>query len=370
WKDVLEKLDIPGGLGVIIRTSGETARFNDLKADMSNLVRIWRGVEKRFSSSDKPAVIYKEATLAKRFARDYLSDDVTEILVDSRDAHNELMSFVKNAMPSKQNIVKFYDEDMPLFSRFGVERQIEEVFQPRVNLPSGGSIIISPTEALIAIDVNSGRMKEGSAEETAFQTNREAAEEIARQVIIRDLGGLIVVDFIDLENLEHKKAVEAALRSAFREDKARLSFSRIRDFGIMSFTRQRLKPEIQHGFNIKCEHCGGSGHTKSVESSGLACLRKVRERLCQNRSEKVNIYSPVEVTNFLNNARREEITKLEKKYKCRINLVAVEHMMQKDIKIDFLNKNDEDGEIHAKPFEPSGGKQAEERRNEAKGKKK
>lgn len=325
-KGLTSKLRIPESFGVIIRTAGEKEEIEELQSDLDYQYEVWKLIEERFQDMDNPGRILADVSLPVRFVRDYMSSDVKEVLVEDENSYKELLEFMTSRMPSQKNTLKLYNDPIPLFSRYGVERQIESLLSPTVSLQGGGSIIISQTEALTAIDVNSGKIKEGRLEKTAFYTNIEAAKEIARQVILRDLGGIFVVDFIDMESEEHRKMVENALREAFANDKAKVNIGTIGDFGLLTFSRQRLRQTMDVGLTEICSACCGKGRVKSVVFLGLSTIRKIKERLTTLRGMKpsyVEVKVPIQVANFINNRKRTEIAKMEEQWGVIIDVVGV-----------------------------------------------
>ncbi len=338
-RHIISQVRIPEGFGVIMRTSGGMMEsIGEVQADLDHLVRTWEGIVRRFREMTEPGEVYAEASLAVRFVRDYLDADVTEILVDDQSAYQELSRYLEAWMPHRRGLLKRYDGELPLFTRYAVERQIEGLFQRRVTLPSGGSIVIGETEALVAIDVNSGRLKQRDPEETALTTNLEAAREVARQVVLRDLGGIIVVDFIDMESEAHRRRVEDELKAALARDKARLSFGRISDFGLLAFSRQRIRQAMDTGATLPCPTCAGSGRLRSPSSLAMTALRRVRERLAtlKQKAAYVDVVVPVAVANFLNNRKREDLIGLEKRYGVVLDVTGDPEAAPGDIRVNVL----------------------------------
>lgn len=336
---IMRQIRIPEGFGVIMRTSGEmTESPEEVQADLDYLVHTWEGIVRRFREMKEPGEVYSEAGLAIRFVRDYLGPDVTEILVEDAGTHQELSRYLEAWMPHRHGILRRYDSEIPLFMRYGVERQIEALMGRRVTLPSGGSIVIGETEALVAIDVNSGRLKQRDAEGTALATNLEAAREVARQVVLRDLGGIIVVDFIDMESEAHRRRIEDELKAALARDKARLSFGRITDFGLLAFSRQRIRQAMDSGVNLPCPTCSGTGRLRSPSSLAMTALRRVRERLAtlKQKAAYVEVVVPVAVANFLNNRKREDLTALERRYGVLVDVTGDAAASPHDIRVNVL----------------------------------
>lgn len=335
----LHRLGLPEGFGVIIRTSGEsTDRREDLQLDLDHLLKSWEQVLEKFRSAKEPGEIRADAGLAVRFIRDYLSSDVDEIQVEDEYSMRELERYMDSCMPGRRPILKRYLDEIPLFIRYGVERQVEALLRRRVHLPSGGSIVIGETEALVAIDVNSGRLKRRGIENTAFQANIEAAREIARQMVLRDLGGIIVVDFIDMESDANRRKVTEELKAAMSKDKARLTFGQITDFGLLAFSRQRIRQTVDSGFNLACPTCSGSGRIRSPSALAMSALRNVREKLATQakRAAYVEVVVPVRVANFLNNRKREALVGLEKHHSVLLDVTGDADAQPDEIRVNVL----------------------------------
>jgi ribonuclease E len=323
-KKVIADLPVPDGFGVIIRTAGEERAEIDLAQDLEFLTRLWEHLEEGFKNAKGAGLIHRERSLALRFIRDYVTGGIDELLVDERDTFHEIQAFCHLLMPEMKDRVRFYNDTTPLFSRYQVEDQIDDVFARKIELPSGGSIVIDQTEALVAIDVNSGRVKTDDIEKTALKTNMEAATAVARQLKLRDLGGLIVVDFIDMRSKENTRDIEAAARGAFEADKAKVKFSRISEFGLMEISRQRLKSSIMKGSFNSCSNCGGTGRLRSVESSALYLLRRMKEAVLRGTNYMhVTAKMPVNVANYLLNRKRRELSELEVESRTTIDIKGV-----------------------------------------------
>lgn len=338
-RKVLRRLGLPEGFGVIIRTSGEaTDRPEDLQLDLDHLVKTWETVLTDYRSDNTPGEIHADSGLAVRFIRDYLSSDVSEVLVEDEYSMRELQGYMESCMPGRRTILKRYMDEIPLFMRYGIERQVEALLKRKVLLPSGGSIVIGETEALVAIDVNSGRLKRRGIEDTAFQTNLEAAREIARQVVLRDLGGIIVVDFIDMENDSHRQRVVEEMKAAMAKDKARLSFGRIAEFGLLAFSRQRIRQTVDSGVNLACPTCSGSGRIRSPSALAMSALRRVRERLATQSKPGafVEVVVPVRVANFLNNRKRAALVGLEKHHGVLVDVTGDADAQPDEIRVNVL----------------------------------
>ena len=311
-KEILDALKIPEGFGTIVRTAGQGCTKTQLSKDVSYLLRLWRDIKNKGIQEEAPAVLYKDRSLAVRSVRDYFTSDVNEILIDDESVFQEVKNFVHIISPRHKRIVKHYTLDKPIFSKYQLEDQIATIFENRVSLKSGGSIVIEQTEALVAIDVNSGRAtKEKGIEQTALTTNLEAAEEVARQIRLRDLGGLIVVDFIDMREIKNRTAVERALREHVKRDKARARIGRISQFGLLEMARQRLAPSIELGSLVACPYCKGKGLTPSTETLAVRFLRQLKTLTRKSGLQRVHGSVPKAVADYVLNKKRKEITELE-----------------------------------------------------------
>ncbi len=339
-KQIAQQLVLPEGFGCIVRTVGEDEQVAEIQGDLEHLLRAWYEIVDRFKAAKGTAEVHAESGLALRFVRDYMSNDVTEVLVEDDASFTELTRFVESRMPQRKGLVKRYTGELPLFVRYGVERQIDALLDNRVVLPSGGSIVIGQTEALVAIDVNSGRQKQRDIEDTAFKVNIEAARELARQCVLRDLGGIIVVDFIDMENEGHRRAVEDELKAAFAIDKARLTFTKIQEFGLLCFSRQRIRQAVDSGVTLPCPACSGSGRVRSPALLAMSALRKIRERLAMQgqRAAYLEVTVPVEVANFLNNRKREALAGLESRHEVMIDILGDSDALPDDIRVTVLGE--------------------------------
>lgn len=327
-KEIVGKLKLPDGYGLIVRTAGEGATKALVSKDLSYLMRLWKNINKNAVKADAPSEIYKEKNLAVRSIRDYLTPDVTEILIDDVEIFNEVKAFVKLISPKQAKLVKQHKDDKPIFSKFQLERQIASIFESRVALPSGGSIVIDQTEALVAIDVNSGRAtKNKNIEGTAYQTNIEAAEEVARQLRLRDLGGLIVIDFIDMKDTKNKIAVETAMKTHFKEDKARTKTQRLSQFGLMEMSRQRIRPSIEFGSFVSCKHCKGKGHILSTESLAISFLRKLSLEVLKEGISSAKGYVPPDVAGYVLNRKKSELLTIEEKHGISLIIEANPNML-------------------------------------------
>ncbi len=335
-KELVGKLHMPDGFGLIVRTAGENFTKALLAKDLSYLLRLWKSVKKEGRKENAPVLLYKDLALASRSIRDYFTPEVTEILIDDERVYNEVKEFVKIISPKHTKIVKKYNGAKPLFTKNQLETQIASIFENRVKLNSGGSIVIEQTEALVAIDVNSGKAtKETSIEQTAFQTNIEAAEEIARQLRLRDLGGLIVIDFIDMWDQKHKTKIESSMKSFVKEDKARTKTGKITRFGLMEMSRQRIRPSLESGNLVPCNHCQGKGLTFSTETLVLIFLRKLRLETLKEELTHVIGVVPIEVASYLLNRKKGELLDLEERRGLSITIKGDRNMIPGESKIIF-----------------------------------
>lgn len=313
-KAALAELEPPEDLGFIIRTAGTGQNRRDMKKDLEYLVRLWRAVASRGAEEKAPAAIYQESDLVIRTIRDLFNPDVEEVLIDSAPVYERTTDFVAAVMPKFRPRFMLYEEDEPLFHKFGVEPQIEGIYRKRVDLPSGGSIVIEETEALTAVDVNSGRLVGESPEEMAYQTNLEACEEIGRQLRLRDIGGVIVIDFIDVHEGPHKREIERALKEGVKRDRSQTTVLRMSRFGLVEMARQKIRPGVKLVSYGECQACRGTGLVKSVESMALGLLRLIRHELSVGYGLGVEIRMNPEVAQFLLNTKRKEVMKLEERY--------------------------------------------------------
>ncbi len=340
-KENLEQLDYPKGMSLIARTAGIGRSAPELQWDLNYMLKLWSAIDGASKAGKGAFLIYQESSLVIRAIRDYFTADIGEILIDTDDIFEQAQQFMNHVMPETASRVKRYRDDAALFSRFQIEHQIETAFSRTVNLPAGGAIVIDHTEALVSVDVNSARATRGSdIEETATRTNLEAADEIARQMRLRDLGGLIVVDFIDMEESKNRREVEQRLRDAMRQDRARVQFSTISKFGLLELSRQRLRPALSEGNHITCPRCNGTGHIRDTESSALQILRIIQEESMKDNTAAVHVQVPVEVVSFLLNEKRTEITKIELKQRCTVLLVPNKHLETPNYKLERLRHDD------------------------------
>ncbi len=349
-RDTLDQLQLPDGMSVIARTAAIGRTPEELNWDLNYLMQLWRAVESAATDqSKKPFLIYLESSLVIRAIRDYFQPDIGEILIDTEEIYEQARAFMQTVMPGNVNKVKLYRDDIPLFSRFQIEHQIESAYSRQVALPSGGAIVIDHTEALVAIDVNSARAtRGGDIEETALRTNLEAADEVARQLRLRDLGGLIVIDFIDMESQRNQREVENRLRDALKFDRARVQIGKISRFGLMELSRQRLQPSLEETAHINCPRCSGTGFIRGTESTALHVLRIMQEEAMKENTGAVHAQVPVDVASFLLNEKRAEIQKLEGRLKVNIVMVPNPHLETPHYKVQRL-RHDELNEMEHVP---------------------
>ncbi len=340
-KENLDQLEYPKGMSLIARTAGIGRTAPELQWDLNYMLKLWDAIDGAAKAGKGAFLIYQESSLVIRAIRDYFTADIGEILIDTDDIYDQAQQFMSHVMPETAHKVKRYRDDAPLFSRFQIEHQIETAFSRTVNLPSGGAIVIDHTEALVSVDVNSARSTRGSdIEETATRTNLEAADEIGRQMRLRDLGGLIVCDFIDMDESKNRREVEMRLRDAMRQDRARVQLSAISKFGLLEMSRQRLRPALSEGSHITCPRCNGTGHIRDTESSALQILRMVQEESMKDNTAAVHVQVPVEVTSFLLNEKRTEITKIELKQRITVLLVPNKNLETPNYRLERLRHDD------------------------------
>ena len=314
---IISQLHIPDGMGIIVRTAGVGRSVEELQWDLDVLIKQWGAIEDAYNNGSAPFLIYQESDVISRAVRDYLRPDIGEILVDNEATFNDVKNFIDKIRPDFAQKVKLYTDGTPLFSRYQVQKQIEAAFQREVTLPSGGALVFDITEALVSIDINSARATKGEdIEQTAFHTNLEAADEIARQLRIRDLGGLIVIDFIDMTPIANQREVENRLREAVKEDRARIQIGRISRFGLLEMSRQRLRPSLREGNQLVCPRCSGQGTIRTVPSLSLAILRLIEEECMKEGGSQIQVHVPINVASYLLNEKRMNITDLEKRYRC------------------------------------------------------
>lgn len=321
-RDIIHDVKVPEGFGVIIRTAGEGKTKQELLRDINRLKKTWNQIEKAFKKAGAPSLLVQDQGVAVRFLREYLTADVVEIQVDDKEAYQEVGKFLDMVMPRQKKLLKAYKDPMPMFVRFGVENQIEKMFLRTVPLPSGGSIVIDRTEALTAIDVNSGKTRSKNIEATATQANVEAAEEIASQMVLRDLGGLVVIDFIDMDDPKNRRKVQQRLRESLKADKAKCNFGRISQFGLLEMTRQRLRSGVVSRESRPCDQCGGVGYVRIPSSSALHILRRIRELAVSGSCNTITVSARVEVANFMQNSLRDLIYSIESDHNIRVTIIS------------------------------------------------
>ncbi len=340
-RDVLAQLDVPKGMSIIARTAGIGRNAEELQWDLNYLTQLWTAIDGASAMQAGAYLIYQEGSLVIRAIRDYFSSDIGEILIDTPDIHEQAVQFMNHVMPGNVARVKLYQDEIPLFTRFQIEHQIESAFAREVRLPSGGAIVIDHTEALVSVDVNSGRATRGSdIEHTAFNTNIEAAEEVARQLRLRDLGGLVVIDFIDMESQRNQREVENALRDALHADRARVQTGKISRFGLLELSRQRLRPSLGETNHIPCPRCHGTGHIRGIESTALHILRITQEDAMKENSAVIQVQLPVEVATFLLNEKRADIHKIEQRMGVEVVLIPNIHLETPNYNIMRIKHDD------------------------------
>jgi ribonuclease E len=358
-RETIGQLEVPDGMSVIARTAGIGRTLEELQWDLRYLLNVWQAIEaaaqpqydetkdadgrvvSRKRRNPAPFLIYLESNLVIRAIRDYFHDDIGEILIDTDDVFNQANAFMSAVMPTKSKLIKQYTDDVPLFSRFQIEHQIESAYSRSVNLPAGGAVVIDHTEALVSIDVNSARATRGAdIEETAFRTNLEAAEEIARQLRLRDLGGLIVIDFIDMESGRNQREVENRLRDALKYDRARVQMGKISRFGLMELSRQRLRPSLGESSYSPCPRCHGTGHIRGTESTALHILRIVQEEAMKDNTAAIHAQVPVDVATFLLNEKRVDLQLVEARHRVTVTLIPNTHLETPNYSVTRLRHDD------------------------------
>ncbi|MFZ5524531.1 MAG: Rne/Rng family ribonuclease [Pseudomonadota bacterium] len=345
-RQVLSHVEVPQGMSIIARTAGIGRNQEELQWDLDYLKQLWDAIEGAAESEKAPSLIYLESSLVVRAIRDYFNPEIGEILIDTEDVYQQALAFMSTVMPGNVDRIKRYVDDVPLFSRFQIEHQIESAHAREVRLPSGGAIVIDHTEALTAIDINSARATRGSdIEATAFNTNLEAAEEIARQLRLRDLGGLIVIDFIDMENSRNQRDVENRLRDSLHYDRARVQTAKISRFGLLELSRQRLQPSLSESNYIACPRCSGIGHIRGTESSALHILRIIQEEAMKESSTAIHVQVPVDVATFLLNEKRSDIHRIESRLKVAVTIIPNPHLETPNYAINRLRLDDMTSEV-------------------------
>ncbi len=336
-KKILVEIDPPPGMGYIIRTAGIGATREELEKDLEYLLKLWNTIVKRVRSERAPAVIYQESDLVIRTIRDAFGPEIEEVLTDSPSVQKKAQEFLRAIHPHLVERIRLWEDKRPLFHTLGLEEQIERVYHRKLNLKSGGSIIIDQTEALVSIDVNSGKYRgEEDLEETAYRTNLEAVEEIARQLRLRDLGGVIINDFIDMQDDRHKRAVEKALRDALKDHKERMKIARISPFGMVEMTRQRVRPSLSRSNSTMCSHCRGAGFVRTVDSTGLKILRELAQTLCSNKARRLRVRTNPRVADFLKRNKRDRLMALERDFQRPVLVIADPELGSEDFEIEKI----------------------------------
>lgn len=337
-REIIGSINLPETMSLIVRTAGMARNKVEIKRDSDYLMRLWNDIREKTLHSVAPALIYEESDLIKRAIRDYYTRDILDIWIEGDEGYKEAKDFIRKLMPSHLKKVKQYkDEKIPLFHRYGVERQIDAMHNPIVQLKSGGYIVFGTTEALVAIDVNSGRAtRERHIEETAFKTNLESAEEIARQLRLRDLAGLVVIDFIDMEDSRNVDAVERRLKDSMRHDRARVQVGRISPFGLLELSRQRLRPNIIESTSLPCQACRGSGMIRSVESSSLHLLRAIEEEAIQQKASEITVYVPTPIALYILNQKRSKLQDIETRWNVSLCVSQDDTLIPPDYRLEKL----------------------------------
>ncbi|MBB3183464.1 ribonuclease E [Halomonas fontilapidosi] len=355
-KEAMSQLTVPDKMGLIVRTAGIGRSPEELQWDLDYLVQVWESITEEAGKRPAPFLIYRESNVIIRAMRDYLRQDIGEVLIDSEQVHHEALAFIRQVMPSYQQKIKLYVDEVPLFSRFQIESQIETAYEREVKLPSGGSIVIDHTEALVSIDINSARATRGSdIEETALQTNMEAADEIARQLRLRDIGGLVVIDFIDMSPARNQREVENRMRDALKLDRARVQIGRISRFGLMEMSRQRLRPSLGETSGVVCPRCDGQGTIRDVRSISLSIMRLIEEEAMKERSAQIRAILPVPVATYLLNEKRAVLAEIERRQGVRVVMLPNPDMDTPHYDVQRLRDDhvDEEGTAPLSSFELS-----------------
>ena len=342
-KEAMAQLDVPHGMSLIARTAGIGRTSEELAWDFNYLLQLWQAIEEAAAAHPEPYLLFMESSLVIRAIRDYFRPDIGEILVDNPEVYEQVSEFMSYVMPNNLGRLKLYDDHIPLFSRLQIEQQIETVFSREVTLPSGGAIVIDHTEALVSVDVNSARSTRGAdIEETAFRTNMEAAEEVARQMRLRDLGGLVVIDFIDMEDAKHQREVENTLKDALKRDRARVQMGKLSKFGLLELSRQRLQPALAESSHIACPRCAGTGVIRSIESTALHVLRLIQDAAMKENTGEVHAQVPVDVATFLLNEKRAELFGMEERLDVSVFLIPNPHLENPHYEISRIRVDDLD----------------------------
>ncbi len=350
-KEMAAEMSIPEGIGYIMRTEALGKTKTELKKDLSSLTKLHKDILSKAKKAKAPALIYQELDLVIRTIRDYFNAEIDEVLVDSHDVFDKAKAFFKATMPKFEHIVKLHHEKRPIFSKYQLEEQIDQIYEKKVPLKSGGSLVIEPTEALVSIDVNSGKSTgERGVEDTAFKTNLEAAEEVARQLRLRDLGGLIVIDFIDMRERKHNAEVEKTLKNALKADKARVTVGKISQFGMLEMSRQRIKQTLEQASYLECPHCGGRGKVKSVENMAISFLRKVHAAAAKGTVAEVRGGLPLEVAYYLLNRKKRELARIESDYDIEVTIKGKPSFLMNQLELELV-KREKPAHVEAHPEE-------------------
>ena len=351
-REVMDQLEIPEGMSLIARTAGIGRSAEELQWDLNYLLQLWHAIEKAAEEEKGPCLIYLESSLVVRAIRDLFQPDIGEILIDTPSIYEQAVSFMSTVMPANVNKVKHYRDDIPLFSRFQIEHQIESAYRRDVTLPSGGAIVIDHTEALVSVDVNSARATRGhDIEQTAFNTNLEAADEVARQLRLRDLGGLIVIDFIDMESAKNQREVENRLRDALRHDRARVQIGKISRFGLLELSRQRLQPSLEETTHSPCPRCHGTGYIRDTASTALHVLRILQEEAMKENTAAIHAQVPVDVATYLLNEKRSEIFQIEARLKVNVLLIPNPHLETPNYSVERLRHDAPELDLQTPSYE-------------------
>jgi ribonuclease E len=339
-KEMIAELEIPEGIGYIVRTEALGKTKTELKKDLQYLLKLHQGIREKAATLKAPALICEETDLVTRMIRDYFTAEIDEVLVDSKEFLKQIKTLFKETMPKFEKLVKLHLEKRPIFSRYQLEEQIDQIYEKKVPLPSGGSLVIEPTEALVSIDVNSGKTTgERGVEDTAFKTNQEAAEEVARQLRLRDLGGLIVIDFIDMRDRKHMAEVEKILKNALKADKARVTVGKISQFGMLEMSRQRIKQTIDQAIHLECPHCGGRGKVKSVEAMALSFLRKVHGAAAKGTAAEVRGGVPLEIAYYLLNRKKRDLAQIEDDYEISVTVKGKTSYLMNQLELEVIKRD-------------------------------
>ena len=340
-REALSSIEIPNGMGVIVRTAGVGRSKEELQWDLDYLLQLWEAIKTASDERPAPFLLLQESNVVLRALRDYLRQDIGEVLIDDEATYEEAINFVRQVMPPYASKIKLYRDPVPLFNRYQIESQIETAYQRVVQLPSGGSIVIDPTEALVSIDINSARATKGEdIEDTALQTNLEAADEVARQLRLRDMGGLVVIDFIDMSSSKNQRAVEDRIRDALEMDRARVQVGKISRFGLLEMSRQRLRPSLEETSTITCPRCSGQGVIRDTKSLALSILRLMEEEALKDRSAEVRAFVPVDVASYLLNEKRNHIITIERRAHARLLVIPHPTMETPHFEVKRLRDDD------------------------------